>query len=79
MGTTGRLLGITLLAVTFGACSGTPSHTNVSNIGSPDKSSLPTPEANGTNRYSANANNPQRNAAGESQATNTAGANTNVR
>ena len=42
------------------SCGGAPSHTNISNIGTQDKTSLPTPS--NANSYSANANNPQMNA-----------------
>ena len=70
-----------LAAAALSACgSNAPSHTNISNIGSPDKSSLASPTPPGEDNRNANANNPQRNAVGESQATNTAGnASTNSR
>lgn len=72
------ILSVTVLAVVLAGCSNAPSNSNLSNIGVPEKNSLPTPIPPGYDNRSANANNPQRNATGESQATNTA-ANANIR
>lgn len=63
---------VSLVAAAISGCGGNSGGTTV---GSPDKQSLSTPAVNGANQYSANANNPQRNAMGESQSTNTAGVN----
>jgi hypothetical protein len=65
---------ILLMAAALSGCgNNAPSNTNMSSVGNPDKSSLPTPRPPGEDNRNANANNPQRNAVGESEATNTAG------
>lgn len=70
-----NIAAVAAFAFMLAACSNAPSSKNISNIGMPDKSSLPTPVPPGIENRSANANNPQTNAVGESQATNTSGVN----